>query len=256
MEDEIEVDDQLITDRLAEPKWPWIIALAYSVEKAVPNAVATIVWALNSYDEGRIRETTTGLAAVLLSELIGGDTYESVIEKIERPIIRAIRAGAIKSFGRESPNSVLSTIDKVEWAGGKIVMTKKSDLNPGDEKKSDNLTVSSQNPNWYYDIHVSANDVKKLVDLPPRPQIHQHAENWTKRALKNHQIAALDFFEISGARWRNGEEGNEEAFMAEYEKWIEKEDRGTPLKRSAFRIWRDRGVQGYKVEGRKLILPE
>ena len=259
MEDIIEVDDQLIANKLAEPEWPWIIALAYSAEARTPNAIATVIRWRNYYDEGATRKVATDLTLTHLYRLVAGETPEfdwSVIEEIERPLIQAIRAGDIQSFGSEEPRSKPQLIDKTVWARGEIAMAEWSDLKPIGERKADNPTPACQNPTWYYDIHVSASDVRELVDVPPRPQIHQHAENWTKRALKNQQIAALDFFEISGARWRNGEVGNEDAFIAKYEKWIEKENRGTPLKRSAFRIWRHRGVQGYRVDGHKLILPE
>ena len=259
MEDTIEVDDQLIENTLAEPEWPWIIALAYTVRNVAPDAVATMIWALNHHADGKCAKIATGIASIHLYGLVAGETSEfdwSVIEEIERPIIQAIRRGEIASFGRNEPGSKIHQIDRTLWAGGEIVMYKTSDLKPVGDRKSKDPAFARQNPTWAYDIHVSASGVKKLVHVEPRPPAITNANNLTKRALKNPQIALMDFFTICGSRWHNGENGNQAAFIAEYEKWIKEEHRGIPQKRSTFRKWRDRWDGGYRVKDRKLTVPD
>ena len=261
MEDLINVDDQLISDKLAEPEWPWIIALAYLAEARAHNAVAIVIWWLDYYKNAGLTDVATGMALKHLNKALVGHASESdwsVIKEIERPIIQAIRSGEIVSFGSKKPrpNIVLKPLKRLLWAGGEIIMNETSDLKPEGERESDSSTFARQNSIRSYDVHVSASDIRKLLDVPPRPKTHRHAEAWTKRALSSQQITAMEFLHICGERWRNGKEGNAKDLLGRYEIWIaEKPARGEPLGKTAFFKWRDRYQQGYKVDGRKLIFP-
>ena len=258
MEDKIEVDDQLIADKLAEPEWPWIIALAFLAKDRAPEAIAKVIWALERYDGGRIGKIATGMALKELNHALVGDASESdwsVIKEIERPIIQAIRAGAIESFGskKPKPDIVLKPLKRLLWAGGEIIMNETSDLKPEGERESDSPKFARQNSTRAYDVHVSASDIRELLAVPPRPQTYEHADGWTKRVLTRRQIALMEFFEICGSRWHNGEKGNETEFIAEYEKHIIGKQLGAPLKRNRFSEWRGRWNQGYRVRGRKIV---
>ena len=187
MEDIIEVDDQLIANKLAKPHWPWIIALAYSVNNAVPNAVATVVWAVDHYDKGATRKVATDLALTHLYRLVAGETPEfdwSVIEEIERPLIQAIESGHLASFGREDPDSRPQQLKTTDWVGGEIAMAEWSDLKPMGERKSDEPTPARQNPTWYYDIHVDANAVRNLMALLHTQETPRPALNYAKYEVK------------------------------------------------------------------------
>ena len=261
MEDIIKVDDQLIADKLAEPEWPWIIALAYIAEARAQNAVAIVIWWLDYYKDAGLIDIATGMALKHLNKALVGDASESdwsVIKEIERPIIQAIRAGEIVSFGskKPKPDVELKRLKRLLWAGGEIIMNETSDLKPAGERESDSPTFARHNSIRAYDVHVSASDIRKLVDVLPPPQTHRHAEAWTKRALTGQQITAMEFLHICGGRWRNGKEGNAKDLLGRYEIWIaEKPARGEPLGKTAFFKWRDRCQQGYSVNGRKLIFP-
>ena len=188
MENIIEVDDQLIANKLAEPEWPWIIALAYSAEARTPNAIATVIWWRDYYDQRPTRKIATGLTLTHLYRLIAGETPEfdwSVIEDIERPLIQAIREGDIQSFGSEEPLSKPQPIDKTVWARGEIAMAEWSDLKPIGERKSDEPTPAHQNPTWYYDIHVDANAVRNLMGPLHRQETTRPAFNYTKYEVKS-----------------------------------------------------------------------
>ena len=257
MEDLVEVDDQLIANKLAEPEWPWIIALAYSAEARAPNAIATVIWSLNHYDEGKTRETATGWALTHLYRLLAGETPKfewSVIEEIERPIIQAMRAGDIQSFGREEPLSLLQPLEKTVWAGGEIVMTGKSDLKPAGERKSDNLALARQNPNWYYDIHVSASDVRKLVDRETPTalrSIERKSAPPTKRPTTQHRHL-FRFFSIMTGSIRNGTRKKaREAYVG----WL-KNDRPSerPLRREAFERMLEHYKDGWLIKDNEWVL--
>lgn len=177
MEDTIEVDDQLIENTLAEPEWPWIIALAYTVRNVAPEAVATMIWALKHYAQGECAEIATGIALTHLYGLVAGETSKfdwSVIDEIERPIIQAIRRGEIASFGRNEPDSPIRELDQTLWAGGEILMNKKSELKLAGERTLSDFdgTFARQNPTWAYDIHVNANGIRALVQSAfPSPEV-------------------------------------------------------------------------------------
>ena len=167
----IEVDDQLIENTLAEPEWPWIIALAYTVRNVAPNAVATMIWALNHYAKGKSADIATGIALSHLYKIVAGETRDfdwSVIDEIERPIIQAIRTGKITSFGRNEPDSPILELDRTIWTGGEIVMNMTSELKSAGERSLSvfDSTFAGQSPIWAYDIHVSAKDVRTLLDAP------------------------------------------------------------------------------------------
>ena len=166
----IEVDDELIENTLADPEWPWIIALAYSVKNAAPDAVATMIWALNHYASGKCSEVTTDIALTHLYGLVAGETPEfdwSIIDNIERPIIRAIRAGVVTSFGRSELGLPLAPLTSTFWAGGEIVASRTSDLKMGGGRRSSDFdsTFAGQQQTWAYDIHVSACDLRALLEM-------------------------------------------------------------------------------------------
>ena len=245
MEDIIEVDDHLIANKLAEPEWPWIIALAYSAEARAPNAIATVIWWRNYYDEGATRKVATDLTLTHLYRLVAGETPEfdwSVIEEIERPLIQAIRTGDIQSFGSEEPLSKPQPIEKTLWARGEIAMAEWSDLKSIGERKADNPTPARQNPTWYYDIHVSASDVRKLVDRETPTalrSIERKSAPPTKRPTTQHRHL-FRFFGIMTDSIRNGTRKKaREAYVG----WL-KNDRPfeRPLRREAF----ERMLEHYK----------
>ena len=195
MEDIIEVDDQLIADKLAEPEWPWIIALAYLAESRAQNAVATVIWWLDYYEDAGLIDIATGMALKHLNKALVGDASESdwsVIKEIERPIIQAIRSGEIVSFGskKPKPNIVLKPLKRLLWAGGEIIMNETSDLKPAGERGSDCPTFARQNSTRAYDVHVSASDIRELFDRETPPTLRgndrRSAPPTKKRPTKQH----------------------------------------------------------------------
>ena len=101
---------------------------------------------------------------------------------------------------------------------------------------------------------------KEVLSPPPSPistpKVERDAdEGWTKRTLKPQTIAVMNFFDICGERWHNGEAGNAKEFLGEYQIWISKNRRGEPFEKTSFEKWRRRWQQGFRVDGRILVFP-
>lgn len=258
MEDIIQVDDQLIANTLAKPRWPWIIALAYSAEDRAPGAIAKVISALERYDEGRISKIATGMALKELNKLICGDASKSDwsgTEEFERLIVQAIESDDLASFGRKKRKSPLQPLDPLLWAGGEIMMYKTSDLKPEGERKSDNPTFARQNPTWYYDIHVSAIDVKKLLDRETPPALRgndrRSAPPTKKRPTKQHGYL-FTFLRVMTDEIRDGT--RLEAHAA-YVRWLKRDrPREKPFARTAFEGMLEHYKDGWSIKDNEWVL--
>ena len=261
MEDIIKVDDQLIADKLAEPEWPWIIALAYLGEDRAQNAVATVIWWLDYYKDAGLIDVATGMALKHLNKALVGDASESdwsVIKEIERPIIQAIRAGEIVSFGskKPKPDIVLKPLKRLLWAGGEIIMNETSDLKPAGERGSDCPTFARQNSTRAYDVHVSASDIRKLVDRQT-PIAQRSIERISSPPTKNqptkrHGHLFTFFLRVMTDDIRDGKRFKAQA---NYVRWL-KRDRPheKPFARTAFEGMLEHYKDGWRIKDNEWVL--
>ena len=245
--------------------WPWPLALAYSIASNRPAALKQCVSVLDG--SAGVPSEYVGLFALRLAYAHAiGDANASKIDwskmhDIERPLVAAIESDKIAWRGRPAPGQPLGKpCDSSQWMGADIHAEATADLVQEGYRQfagdlEDVLGERSRTV-WLYDIHLKAADVIKLVDVAP-PNIERDADdNWTKRALTSQQITAMEFIDVCGERWRNGEAGNAQELLGKYEIWVGKESgRGEPLGKTTFTKWRDRYRQGYRVNGRKLVFP-
>jgi len=185
--------DQILVDAwLRKPRWPWAVALAYTLRSDIRELTfCSVAGICDKYaDEAKmgycadecvrcilqhhLQFTRTDIENIPLSDEEQGSYNNNFpwaeVSKIEETLIYLIEHGEVSTFGRLTEEATLEPIDKTKWTGGEVFCEDTSDLCRVGNRIADYFVqATSEKRVWYYDIHVDSEQLRVALE-PNRKQ--------------------------------------------------------------------------------------